>query len=79
MTREELVNIMWDTITTSIDDELRHLDLAADRILSALEAEKKGEVVLEEGVMGEDFMMEATCNSIELNGKRGQLIFREEK
>lgn len=75
MTREELVEIL----EVCLDGEFTRPDVLADRILLALEKEREGDVVLEDGVMGEDFMMEATCNSIELNGKQGQLIFRPTK
>jgi hypothetical protein len=79
MTREELVEIMYESGYRCREGAIP----IADRILAALEAEKKGEVVL--GPVGtyED-MLTGLLSEFDdighpLGGKRGQLIFREGK
>jgi len=78
MTRDKLVEIICDEDEKKQFEDRDYGDLA-DRILAALDQERKGEVVLASGEMGEDMMMEATCNAIVENGKKGQLIFREQE
>ena len=83
MTRKELKKIIQGCFDVSYgpDGATEYFSVpeAIDSILAALEKEREGEMVLADGEMGEDMMMEATCNSISDNGKQGQLIFRPSK
>lgn len=77
MTRQELHDMITDEMYRSSS-----ANKLADRILAALESEREGEVVLWEGVCKTAYRESENPLvirwGIEDDGKRGQLIFREE-
>ena len=85
MNRERIVEILTDNIGKSLVARSSWhkglIDISADRILAALEEDRKGEVVLCEGRV--DFVGWTECNGPNSGGKqvgqRGKLIFREDR
>lgn len=72
MTREELVEIL----EVCLDGEFTRPDVLADRILSALEKEREGEVVLYTGDELWKMVNITGPNFNEIKRRFGQLIFR---
>lgn len=95
MTRNKLVGIVNSVPNSSLTDVIgpKWESEIADRLLAAIEAERKGEVVLWEGTAkagGPEFMLRTSHGDnpsvclfpieyAKVKGKTGQLIFREGK
>ena len=78
MTREKLVEIMRHDISKKEFDRAGGFEEAlVDRILAALEAERVGEVVIGTGDSF-DLCIDG-INDSRIVGKKGSLIFREDK